>query len=135
MSEEVIDRVVSGAERVGVIGWSRDPSRPSNDVATYLHENGYEILPINPAYAGEVAYGTEVRAELSEIEGPIDVLLVFRRPEAVPEHVDAAIEARVPVFWMQLGIRNEDAAAALRQAGIEVVQDRCLKVEHGRRLR
>lgn len=131
-ASDAITRIVTGAERVGVVGWSTDASRPAREVSDYLDQHGYEVLPINPNYAGEAAYGAEVVASLDEIDGPIDVLLVFRRPEAVPEHVDAAVEANVPVFWMQLGIRNEDAAASLRQAGIEVVQDRCFMAEHRR---
>ncbi len=134
VAEDDVTRIVQGADRVAVVGWSRDTSRPSNDVASYLHEQGYEILPINPTYAGETAYGTTVKASLDEIDGPVDVLLVFRRSEVVTEHVEEAIEARVPVFWMQLGIRNEQAATRLRQAGIEVVQDRCFKIEHGKRV-
>lgn len=132
---EAITRIVSGAERLGVVGWSTDPSRASHEVASYLDPNGYEVLPINPKYAGQAAYGTTVAASLADLDGPIDVLLVFRRPDAVPKHVDEAIEANVPVFWMQLGIRNPDAAARLRQAGIEVVQDRCFMAEHRARLR
>lgn len=134
VAEDDVTRIVQGADRIAVVGWSRDASRPSNDVASYLHEQGYEILAINPTYAGDAAYGTTVKASLADIDGPVDVLLVFRRSEAVTQHVEEAIEARVPVFWMQLGIRNEQAATRLRQEGIEVVQDRCFKVEHGKRV-
>lgn len=134
VDEDAITRVVAGAERIGVVGWSDSASRPSREVSDYLDEHGYQVLPINPEHAGREAYGTTVRESLNGIDGPIDVLLVFRRPEAVTEHVDEATEANVPVFWMQLGIRNEDAAASLRQAGIEVVQDRCFMAEHRRRV-
>lgn len=131
-SEEAIQNVVQTADRIAVIGWSKDPSRPSNDVATYLDANGYEIVPINPRYAGQAAYDTTVQPGLAALEAPVDVVLVFRQSDDVPEHVQEAIDADVPVFWMQLGIRNEAAAATLRKAGIKVVQDRCFKVEHGR---
>jgi predicted CoA-binding protein len=132
VDEDAITRIVTGAQRLAVVGWSTDPDRPSREVADYLDEHGYEIVPVNPNHAGERAHGTRVLEDLREIEGPTDVVLVFRRPQAVPEHVQEAIDANVLVVWMQEGVRNEDAAARLRQAGIEVVQDRCFAKEHRR---
>lgn len=130
--EQTIREIVTSAHRLAVVGWSADTSRPSNDVSAYLAEHGYDVIPVNPRYAGQRALGTEVRSSLSEIEDPIDVVVVFRKPENVGEHVQAAIEAQAPVFWMQLGIENEQAAQRLQKAGITVVQDRCWAIEHGR---
>lgn len=130
--EQAIREIVTSAHRLAVVGWSADASRPSNDVSAYLAEHGYDVIPVNPRYAGQRALGTEVRSSLSEIEGPIDAVVVFRKPENVGEHVEAAIEAQAPVFWMQLGIENEQAARRLQEAGITVVQDRCWKIEHDR---
>lgn len=131
-AEETLHDIVTTVQRLAVIGWSRDPSRPSHDVSSYLVDHGYEVVPVNPRYAGERALDHEVKASLAEVEGPIDAVVVFRRSRDVPEHVDEAIASGAPVFWMQLGIENEEAAKRLREAGLTVVQDRCFKVEHGR---
>lgn len=126
-----IGRILQEAQRIAVVGWSTDPSRPSHEVAGYLDEVGYAVDPVNPKYAGTEAYDTHVVEHLTDLEG-IDVVDVFRRPEAVLEHVEEAIELGAPVFWMQLGIRNDQAADRLRAAGITVVQDRCMMAEHRR---
>lgn len=133
MPEDEIGRIVDEAQRLAVVGYSQNAARPSHGVAAYLAEQAYDVVPVNPAYAGEEALGTNVRASLADVEGPIDAVVVFRRPESVPDHVDEAIGAGAPVFWMQSGITNEQAAERLEEAGVTVVQDRCFKVEHQRR--
>lgn len=125
-------RILDESDRIAVVGWSTDPDRDSHEVADYLDQVGYTILPVNPNSEGTDAYGTQVVGHLTELED-VDVVDVFRRPEAVVEHVDEAIELGAPVFWMQLGIRNDEAADRLGEAGITVVQDRCMMAEHRRR--
>ncbi len=127
-----IDLILREAERIAVVGWSTDPDRDSHEVADYLDRVGYTILPVNPKYEGTEAYGTQVVGHLTELED-VDVVDVFRRSEAVVDHVEEAIELEAPVFWMQLGIRNDQAADRLGEAGITVVQDRCMMAEHRRR--
>jgi len=127
--EPDVERILREAERVAIVGYSTDPSRPSHEVAEYLHGQGYTVLPVNPAYAGEMALGEPIVASLDEFD-QVDVVDVFRSSQAVPDHVDEAIRSGASVFWMQLGIENEPAAERLRAAGLTVVQDRCTAAEH-----
>ena len=125
--------ILGGARVIAVVGFSPDPSRPSHYVAAFLKARGYRVIPINPGQAGKLFLGEEVRASLTDIpaEIPVDMVDVFRRPEAVPELVEAAI-AHLPALrtiWMQLGIRSAEAAARARAAGLAVVEDRCPKIE------
>lgn len=115
-------------KRIAVVGLSSDPSRPSYDVARYLQRQGYTIIPVNPKETevlGEKSYPT-----LSDIPEPPDVVDVFRRPEYVGEIVDEAIRVGAKAVWLQLGVINEEAARKAREAGLLVVMDRCMKIEH-----
>ena len=116
--------------RVAVVGASANPERPSYQVASYLIEHGYDVVPVNPGareILGRVAY-----ADLSAIPGGVEVVDIFRRPEYVPQVVDDAIAAGAKAVWMQLGVVHEAAAERARASGLEVVMDRCTKVEHMR---
>ena len=130
MSEnEKITNILSSARRIAVVGLSSNPQRPSHEVAAYLQKQGFQIIPVNPE--GGTILGEKVYPDLVSIPGDIDVVDVFRRPDAVmPVAQEAARRGRIKAFWMQLGIGNTDAARMLEQHGITVVQDRCLKVEH-----
>jgi len=113
---------------VAVVGLSNDPVRPSLSVARYLKDAGYRIIPVNPdetEVLGEKAY-----PDLLSIPEPVEIVEIFRRSENVPPHVDEAIAIGAKVVWMQQGIRNEAAAAKARAAGLEVVQDRCMRSAH-----
>jgi predicted CoA-binding protein len=115
-------------KRIAVVGLSSDPSRPSYDVARYLQRQGYSIIPVNPKETevlGEKSYPT-----LSDIPEPPDVVDVFRRPEYVGEIVDEAVKVGAKAVWLQLGVINEEAARKAREAGLLVVMDRCMKIEH-----
>lgn len=117
---------------IAVVGLSDKPDRPSYQVARYLQEQGYRIIPVNPGVArvlGEKSYPSlkDIPPEIS-----VDVVDIFRQPEAVPAVVEEAIERGVKVIWMQEGISHPEAAARAREAGIEVIMDRCLKKEHRR---
>ncbi len=115
---------------IAVVGISDDPERPSHFVARFLDAHGYNVIPVNPKlteWEGKKCY-----PDLLSIPVKVDVVDIFRRSEAVPPIVDEAIAIKAKVVWMQEGIVNEKAAAKAREAGIEVVMDRCIKKEYDR---
>lgn len=119
------------ARTIAVVGCSPRPQRDSHSVARYLQQHGYKVVPVNPE-ADEVL-GVPAYPDLGSAkaaEGPIDVVNIFRAPAHVPPHVDEAIEIGARLVWMQLGVIHEEAAARARAAGIRVVMDRCIRVEH-----
>ncbi|MFB6138251.1 MAG: CoA-binding protein [Halobacteriaceae archaeon] len=126
-------REVLGADRIVVIGASTTPEKDAHEVPAYLQDHGYEIVPVNP-YADEVL-GEPAYDDLADVPGPIAVVDVFRPAEEVAGIVDTAIErGDVDTVWTQLGIVDDEAAERAREAGIRVVQDRCLRIEHDRLL-
>jgi predicted CoA-binding protein len=138
------EHLISAALRsktIAVVGLSKNPDKASNDVATYLKSHGYRIVPVNPTadeILGEKCYASLLDLP-DELKREIEVVDIFRRPEDVPPIVEEAIEVRkthphLTTVWMQLGIVNEEAAEKARKAGLNVVMDRCMKIEHGRRL-
>lgn len=114
--------------RVAVVGASANPERPSHRVASYLIKHGYDVIPVNPGV--REILGRVVYPDLSAIPGGVEVVDIFRRPEYVPPIVEEAIKIGARVIWMQEGIVNEAAASRAREAGLEVVMDRCMKKEH-----
>jgi uncharacterized protein len=125
---EEIARLLKSARTIAVVGLSDKPDRDSYQVAAYLQERGYRIIPVNPAVhevLGERSY-----ARLQDVPGPIDVVDVFRKPEAVPEIVVAAIAAGAKAVWLQEGVVHNAAAEKARAAGLQVVQNRCMLKEH-----
>jgi predicted CoA-binding protein len=117
---------------IAIIGASPDPWRPSAGIANYLVRAGYRVLPVNPTALGQSLAGRSFVASLAEIDEPIDLVDVFRRPEFVPDAVDQAIAAGAGAIWLQLGIRHPPACAKAREAGLDVVSNRCISVEHAR---
>src|ERR1700727_1032590 len=129
---KINDQLLKSAKTIAVVGLSSHRWRPSYGVSEYMQSAGYRIIPVNPTEAevlGEKAY-----ASLDEIPEPIDIVDVFRRPEFVPEIVDAAIRIHAKCVWMQEGVVHEEAAAKARAAGLEVVMDRCILKEHRKML-
>jgi predicted CoA-binding protein len=118
--------------RIAMVGLSANPSRPSYFAATYLKDNGYEIDPVNPAYVGQAILGRTVYASLAEVPGPLEVVDLFRKAEDVPPVVEQAIALGARVIWMQLGVIHMEARQRALDAGLEVVMDRCMKIEHAR---
>ena len=116
---------------MAVVGLSDDPAKPSQFVPAYLQSNGYHIIPVNPTISGNLR-GERVYSSLEEAPRPIDVVQIFRRSEHVGPIVDQAIAAGAKAVWMQLGISNEEAAAKARAAGLDVVMNQCMKVQHMR---
>ena len=118
------------AKTIAVVGVSADPSKTSHNIARYLIDQDYTVYLVNPTET-EVL-GRPCYASLQDVPEPVDLVDVFRRPGDVPPVVEDAIAAGAKAVWMQLGIINEDAATQARAAGLEVVMDRCTKIEHGR---
>jgi predicted CoA-binding protein len=113
-----------------MVGLSADWWRPSFFAAKYLLEHGFEVIPINPKY--EEILGQKVYPDLKSIPSPVDIVDLFQKTERVPPFVDDAIAISAKVVWMQLGIVNQDAAKTAVDAGLEVVMDRCMKIEYAR---
>ncbi len=122
--------ILRRARTVALVGVSANPLRSSNFVATYLVRTPYIVRPVNPAYS-EVL-GIPTFPSLADLPEPPDIVDVFRRQDQLPAVVEEAIEVGAKVVWFQLGLRHEEAARRAREAGMQVVQDRCLKIEHAR---
>jgi predicted CoA-binding protein len=123
-------RILIENKRVAIVGLSDDWSRPSNFVGKYLLEHGFEVIPVNPKY--DEILGQKCYADLKDIPTPVDMVDLFQRSDRIPPFVDDAIKIGAKVVWMQLGIINEEAAQKARDAGLEVVMDRCVKIEYAR---
>ena len=123
-------RILSDYKRVAVVGLSTDWSRPSNFAAKYMLDHGFEVIPVNPKY--EEILGQKCYPDLKSIPTPVDIVDLFQRSERVSPFVDDAIEIGAKVVWMQLGVIHEEAAQKARDAGLEVVMDRCIKIEYAR---
>lgn len=131
-SDQQIADLLRTARTIAVVGLSDNPARPSYEVASYLQSQGYEIVPVNPTI--EQSLGRKAHASLREVEGPVDIVDIFRRSEEVDGVVEEAVAIGAKAVWMQLGVINEGAARKAREAGLTVVMDRCIKVEHRRLL-
>jgi predicted CoA-binding protein len=130
MSKADVKSILEESKTVAVVGLSPREERDSHRVAKYLQSQGYCIIPVNPK-ADEIL-GERSYPDLASIPEPIDVVDVFRRSEAVPEIVEEAIKVGAKAVWMQEGVIHEEAAARARGAGLQVVMDRCMMVEHRR---
>lgn len=129
-SDEELRTILRTARRIAVVGLSRKPHRASHSVSAYMQRQGYEIVPVHPA--GGVTLGEPVHRDLrsAAATGPIDIVNIFRRSEFVPALLEDILAVRPRLVWMQLGVEDEATARKLREAGIAVVMDRCLAVDH-----
>jgi hypothetical protein len=127
--DEDIRELLATTRTIALVGASDRPGRPSWGVMRVLQEHGYRVLPVNPQIAGQHVHGEPVRRELSQIGEPIDLVDIFRRPQAAGEVVDEAIAVGAKAVWMQIGVVNEDAAARAEAAGLKVVMDRCPAID------
>lgn len=127
---DILDKV----RTVAVVGASHGDDKPSMFVVKYLTERGYRVYPINPGRAGKEIAGNRIHARLADVPEPIDMVDVFRASAHVPKVLDEvlALKPLPKVFWMQLGVRNDEAAARAEAAGMTVVMNRCPKIEYGR---
>ncbi len=123
-------QIIQNHESVALVGVSANPIRSSNFVAAYLVRTPFRTYPVNPAY--EEILGERAYPSLADLPETPDIVDVFRRRDAIPDVVDQAIEVGAKVVWFQLGLRHDEAARKAMDAGLKVVQDRCLKIEHAR---
>jgi predicted CoA-binding protein len=126
--------ILTGSPTVAVLGIHTEPEKAAFYVPEYLHDEGYRVIGVNPKYTAETLFGEQVRATLREIKEPVDLVDIFRRADAIPNHVEdiLAMSPRPKVVWFQLGIKNEEAAKALEAYGIVVIQNRCTLADHQR---
>ena len=128
-SDQDIAHLLSRVRTIALVGASDRPDRPSYGVMRYLQSHGYRVFPVNPQITGEHVHGEYVWRELSQIGEPIDMVDIFRRSQAAGEAVDEAIAVGAKAVWMQIGVINHDAAARAEAAGLQVVMDRCPKID------
>jgi predicted CoA-binding protein len=135
-SDDYISGILSAAKTFAFVGASANTSRPSYFAMKYLIGKGYKVIPINPGLAGQEILGQTVYASLADVPGPVDVVDIFRNSEAALGAAREAIALKdklgLKVLWLQLGVRNDEAAAEAEAAGLEVVMNRCPKIEYGR---
>ena len=128
----LLRRILGEARTIAVVGLSKTWHRPSNFSTRYMQEHGYRVIPVNPGVAGTEILGEMTVARLDEIEDPIDMVDIFRNSEAAGQITDDAIKAGAKIVWMQLGVRNDEAAKRAEDAGLRVVMNRCPKIEYAR---
>jgi uncharacterized protein len=126
-----IREILERGKTLAVVGLSSKIMRPSHGVADYMQRHGYRVIPVNPHE--QSVLGEKVYASLDEVPDSVDIVVIFRRPEFVPEIVQSAIRKRAQVVWMQEGVVHNEAAETARQAGLAVVMDRCILKEHAKR--
>ncbi len=133
-SDDFLRQVLTRTKTIAVVGMSANPVRPSYYVGRYLGLKGYRVIPVNPGLAGQELLGETVYADLAEIPDDVDMVDVFRRSEAVPPIVDTALQRwpDLQTIWMQIGVTHPEAAAKAKARGVDVIQNRCPKIEYQR---
>ena len=124
--------LLKGAKRIAVLGIKPDAEaeKPGHMVPAYLQKHGYEIIPVPVKDVGGTVLGQKAYARVADVPGQVDIVDVFRKPADIDAHVEDLLAKKPKAVWFELGIRNDAAAQRLAQAGIQVVQDRCMKIEH-----
>ncbi|OUS22187.1 CoA-binding protein [Rhodobacterales bacterium 59_46_T64] len=133
-SDDYLKSILTRVKRIAVVGVSLNSVRPSYYVARYLSLKGYTVIPVNPGHVGKMLFGQKVVGSLSEINGGVDMVDIFRRSEHVPPIVEEALASfpDLSAIWMQIGVVNDEAAEMARARGVDVVMNRCPKIEHQR---
>jgi len=133
-TDALLKDILTRTRVIAVVGVSPNPVRPSFYVARYLSLKGFRVIPVNPGHAGKLLFGETVQASLSDIEAEVDMVDIFRRPEAVPAIVEEALTAfaDLQTIWMQIGVEHAEAAARAEARGVTVIQNRCPKIEYQR---
>ncbi|EYU15163.1 CoA-binding protein [Photorhabdus luminescens] len=129
MSDQQIADILKRVKVIALVGASEKTTRPSYKVMAYLLEQGYQVIPVSPKLAGQTLLGQRVYAQLADIPQPVDIVDVFRNAEAAYDIAQEAIDIKAKVLWLQLGVINEQAKVLAEEAGLEVVMDRCPKIE------
>ena len=134
LSSDGVRDLLRATRTIAIVGASPNPARPSNDIMRYLLDHGYRVIPVNPGHAGRAILGQPAYARLADIPEPVDLIDIFRRTDALGAVVDEALAMtpRPNAIWMQLGLRDDAAAARAEAAGLAVVMDRCIRVDHAR---
>lgn len=132
MTDTEIKDILTSVKRIALVGASDKPDRPSHGVMAFLLEKGFDVVPVNPRLTGQQILGRTVHADLSSIDGSVDMVDIFRRSDQVAPIIDEAIAIGAKVVWMQLGVRDEASAAKAHAAGLKVVMNHCPKIEWGR---
>ena len=133
-SDAFLRDILKRTKTIAMVGVSPNPVRPSHYVGRYLSLKGFTVIPVNPGHAGKVLFGREVMAGLGDIDAPVDMIDIFRRSEAVPAIVDEALGLfpTLRTVWMQIGVEHAEAAEQAEARGVDVVQNRCPKIEYQR---
>jgi predicted CoA-binding protein len=132
-TDDFLRKILKRSKRIAVVGVSMNPVRPSYFVARYLSLKGYQVVPVNPGHVGAELFGARVVGSLADIDGPVDMVDIFRRSEAVPPIVDMALDLPgLQTIWMQIGVQHDAAATQAQAAGVDVIMDRCPKIEYQR---
>ena len=134
VSDIFLKDILTATKTIAMVGLSMNETRPSYFVGRYLHTRGYKIIPVNAGHGGKYFFGQLVRSSIGEIYEPVDMVDIFRKPEAVPEIVDDSLAKLkgLKTIWMQIGIKHESSAQKARQLGLNVIEDRCPKLDHQR---
>ncbi len=134
VSDEFLRGILTSTKTIAMVGLSMNETRPSYFVGRYLHKRGYKVIPVNAGHGGKLFFGHLVKSSIDEIDEPVDMVDIFRKPEAVPQIVDDCLAKLkgLKTIWMQIGIKHEVAAIKARQAGLNVIENRCPKIEHQR---
>ena len=134
VSDNFLRDILKTTQSIAMVGLSMNETRPSYFVGRYLHKRGYKIIPINAGHGGKQFFGQLVKSSIDEIDEPVDMVDIFRKPEAVPQIVDESLAKLkgLKTIWMQIGIKHESSAQKARQLGLNVIEDRCPKIEHQR---
>ena len=125
-------RILTSYRNIAMVGLSSNPYQPSSFAGIYLAANGYNIIPVNPSQAGKTILGRRAYGRVDEIDKTVDIVDVFRPAAEVPEIARQAVKIKAKVLWLQIGVISEAGARIARDAGLEVVMDRCCKIEHAR---
>ncbi|WP_136439221.1 CoA-binding protein [Pacificoceanicola onchidii] len=133
-SDAFLKKILTRTKTIAVVGVSMNPVRPSYYVARYLSLKGFTAIPVNPGHAGKMLFGQEVRASLQDCPKDVDMVDIFRRSEHVPPIVEEALDCfdGLRTVWMQIGVENAEAAAMAEARGVDVIQNRCPKIEYQR---
>ena len=134
VSDGFLRGILTSTKTIAMVGLSMNETRPSYFVGRYLHKRGYKVIPVNAGHGGKHFFGQVVKSSIDEIDEPVDMVDIFRKPEAVPQIVDESLAKLkgLKTIWMQIGIKHKSSAQKARQLGLNVIEDRCPKIEHQR---
>ena len=134
VSDNFLRDILTTTKTIVMVGLSMNETRPSYFVGRYLHRRGYKIIPVNAGHGGKHFFGQLVMPSIDEISEPVDMVDIFRKPEAVPQIVDDSLAKLkgLKTIWMQIGIKHEISAQKAKNLGLNVIEDRCPKIEHQR---